>query len=73
MSEQEKLQLAEEFVRKAMVSLGVKASEKTIKSAAKKAAEGLPPFYDARAGGCDGKGTKRSCRSLPRCGASGGR
>lgn len=44
MSEQEKIQLAEEFVRKAVKHFSRPAKEKDIKQAAKEAAKSLPPF-----------------------------
>jgi len=48
MSEQEKIQLAEEFVRKAVKHFSRPAKEKDIKQAAKEAAKSLPPFNQPR-------------------------
>jgi hypothetical protein len=45
MSEQEKMALAEEFVRNAVRHLSISAKEEDIKQAAKKAAKSLPPYH----------------------------
>lgn len=44
MSEQEKMKLAEEFVRKAVKHLSRPVPEKDIKQAIREAAKSLPPF-----------------------------
>jgi uncharacterized protein YneF (UPF0154 family) len=43
-SQEEKLALAEKFVREAAADLGMKVSEARLHEAAKKAAKALPPF-----------------------------
>jgi hypothetical protein len=44
MPEEEKMALAEKFVREAAADLGTKVSEAKLKVAAKKAAQALPPY-----------------------------
>jgi len=43
-SQEEKLALAEKFVREAAADLGTKVSKAKLQQAAKKAAKALPPF-----------------------------
>lgn len=47
MPQEEKLALAEKFVREAAAALGTKVSEARIRQAAHKAAKALPPFNRA--------------------------
>lgn len=44
MHRQEKLAMAEKFVREAAADLGTKVSEAKLREAAKKAAQALPPY-----------------------------
>ncbi len=44
MHRQEKMVLAEKFVREAAADLGTKVSEAKLREAAKKAAQALPPY-----------------------------
>ena len=44
MPQEEKLALAEKFVREVAADLGTKVSEAKLREAAKKAAQALPPY-----------------------------